>query len=123
MNQSLSRRHDKESLSEVMRRSVSVRDAASILNDCMVLTEGKPPPTIQQERVALAVYNKMVPAYAALVIEIQDSRPTSVHDLNAMLISSGLDALTGESQVIDSVGDSDSATEESERGAPPDAEA
>jgi hypothetical protein len=122
MNQSLSRRHDKESLSEVMRRSVSVRDAASILNDCMSPGKDKPP-TIQQERVALAVYNKMVPAYAALVVEIQDNRPQSVHDLNAMLVLNGLDALTGESQAIDTIENSDSAAGESERGAPPDAEA
>ena len=117
--QQLDRR--KESLSEVMRRSVSVRDAASILNDCML--GGKQPPTIQQERVALAVYNKMVPAYAALVVEIQDSRPTSVHDLNSMLISSGLDALTDTSQAIDTVEKTDSPGEDSEGPVPPEAEA
>jgi hypothetical protein len=108
-----------EPLNEMLVRTTNVGLAASALN--LVLNGVDIP--LQRERVALAIWNKLVPSLAAIHMEVADHRPTSVHDLNAMLISSGLDALTGESQLIDTPGDSDSAVGESETGAPPEVEA
>jgi hypothetical protein len=108
-----------EPLNEMLVRTTNVGLAATALN---LVLNGKDIP-LQRERVALAIWNKLVPSLAAIHMEVADNRPQSVHDLNTMLVLNGLDALTGESQVIDTTENSDQATEESERGAPPDAQA
>jgi hypothetical protein len=93
------------SLSEVMRKGVNVTLAAKVLNRCI---QGDDTVTPQMERVATVIYNKMVPSYAALQVEIQDNRPQSAHDLNAMLLSAGLDALpTDTAPVIEHVPEKD----------------
>jgi hypothetical protein len=115
--QQLDRR--KESLPDIMRKALDVRHAANVLNRC-IHEEGV---SMQAERVALAIYAKTVPSLAAIHMEVADNRPQSVHDLNTMLVLNGLDALTGESQVIDTIENSSDVEEESETGAPPDAEA
>jgi hypothetical protein len=49
---------------------------------------------------------------AALAVEVHHDGPASVHDLNAMLISSGLDALPVNGQAIDSTVEKDDLPEE-----------
>jgi hypothetical protein len=88
----------KEPIHEYLVRTVNVGLAAKVLRD--VLNKKEVP--LQRERVALAIWNKLVPSLAAMHVEIQDSRPGSVHDLNAMLLASGLDALDTDTQVIES---------------------
>jgi hypothetical protein len=88
----------KEPIHEYLVRTVNVGLAAKVLRDVL---EHKEIP-LQRERVALAIWNKLVPSRAALAVEVHHEGPASVHDLNAMLISSGLDALPVNGQVIDS---------------------
>ena len=64
--------------------------AAKVLNRCI---NGDDTVTPQMERVATVIYNKMVPSYAAIAVEIHVDRPENVFALNAMLLSAGLDAL------------------------------
>jgi hypothetical protein len=87
-----------EPLNEMLVRTINVGLAARALNDVL---EHKDIP-LQRERVALAIWNKLVPSLAAVALEVRSEGPASVHDLNAMLISSGLDALPVSGQAIDS---------------------
>lgn len=73
----------------MMVRTINVGLAARTLND--VLNHMDVP--LQRERVALAIFNKLVPSMAAMHVEVHDARPQSVHDLNAMLLASGLDVI------------------------------
>jgi hypothetical protein len=115
--QQLDRR--KESLSEVMRKGVNVSIAAEVLNRCI---NGDDTVTLQQERVSLAVYNKMVPSYAAIQVEHRIEGPQSIHDLDSMLLSSGLAPLTQVPQLIDNVQEKLITSEEkAETPVPPDA--
>jgi hypothetical protein len=79
----------KEPIHEYLVRTVNVGLAAKVLRD--VLEHREVP--LQRERVALAIWNKLVPSLAAMHVQIQDDRPKSVHDLNARLLLAGLDAL------------------------------
>ena len=96
MNQ-LDRR--KEDYGAVIKKGLEVRNAVSVLNACLigrVSAEGMPdiePPTLQQERVAIVIFNKFVPSLAAIQLQVEDNRPKSVHDLNTMLVLNGLPAL------------------------------
>jgi hypothetical protein len=85
------------SLSEVMRKGVNVTLAAKVLNRCI---QGDETVTAQMERVATVIYNKMVPSYAAIQVDIVADRPDNVFALNAMLLSAGLDALPTEDKPV-----------------------
>lgn len=89
MKQAIARRELKQPLHEYLVRSVNVGKAASTLNDMLHDIEVSP----QRERTAIEIWRKLVPSLQAVAIEIQDARPVNVHDLNAMLLHSGLDAL------------------------------
>ena len=104
-----------EPLNEMLVRTTNVGLAANALN---LVLNGEAIP-LQRERVALAIWNKLVPSLAAIHMEVADHRPTSVHDLNAMLLSSGLDALTDDTQLIDNVEKSDGLAENSVGAVPP----
>ncbi|GAG15494.1 unnamed protein product [marine sediment metagenome] len=94
-----------ESLPDVMRKALNVTMAADVLNRCI----NEIPVSMQAERVALAIYNKTVPSLAAVALEIHDDRPVNVHDLNAMLLSSGLPALDTPQAIESTVEKDDSA--------------
>ena len=113
----------KESYGEVIKKGLRVRNAINVLNAC--IDGGDSPPTLQQERVAIVIFNKFVPSLQAVAMEIRSEGPASIHDLNAMLLSTGLEALPSPSQQpIDNVEEKVVATQEkSETPAPPDAEA
>lgn len=85
----LVRADTKQPLHEYLIQSVNVGLAARTLNDVLECVEV----SVQRERVALAIWNKLVPTLAAVAIDVRHEGPESVHDLNAMLISNGLDAL------------------------------
>jgi hypothetical protein len=102
----------KEPLHEMLVKSINVGLAASTFND--MLNDREVP--AQRERTAVEIWRKLVPTMAAMHVEIQDSRPGSVHDLNAMLLASGLDALTTEPQVIESTVEKVEAVQENSQG-------
>ena len=87
----------KEPLHEYLIRTTNVGLAARTLNEVLDGIEV----TLQRERVALAIWNKLIPTMAALSVEVHDARPVNVHDLNAMLLSNGLDALPLPGQAIE----------------------
>jgi hypothetical protein len=103
---------------EMMVRTINVGLAAKTLKDILECVEV----SLQRERVALAIWNKLVPSLAAVHMEVSDSRPTSVHDLNTMLVLNGLDTLPDSPQLIDSVEKVVSVQEKSEGRVPPEAD-
>ena len=105
----------KEPIHEYLVRTVNVGLAAKVLRDVL---EHKEVP-LQRERVALAIWNKLVPSMAAIAIEHRTEGPESIHDLNAMLLSTGLEALTTDPQVLDIVPEKVIASEEKLEGAAP----
>ena len=50
--------------------------------------------------IKLAI-DKCLPSLQAVLVEVQDNRPSSIHDLNAMLLSNGLDALPTDGDVLE----------------------
>jgi hypothetical protein len=106
----------KEPIHEYLVRTVNVGLAAKVLRDVL---EHKEVP-LQRERVALAIWNKLVPSMAALAIEHHHDGPASIHDLNAMLLSTGLEALPSPGgEVIDNVQEKVIASQEKSEGAVP----
>jgi hypothetical protein len=103
MKHAIERRDLKQPLHEYMVRSVNVGKAAATLNDML----HELPVSPQRERTAVEIWRKLVPSMAAIAVEHHHEGPASVHDLNAMLISSGLDALPTNGQVIDSTVEKD----------------
>ena len=108
----------KEPVHQMLVRCVNIGRAAVTINEIL---DGQTVP-IQRERAAYKIWDKLVPSMAAVQVDVRDHRPQSVHDLNAMLLSNGLDALPAPGQVIDSTGNSPVALEHSEEGAPPDSD-
>ena len=100
-----------EPLYEYMQRTIDVGQAARVIRNVLHGAEVRP----QQERVALAVYMKTVPALAAIQVQVHDKQPDSIHDLNALLLTSGVDpadvwrTLEGEAEAIESAEKVDSA--------------
>ena len=121
MNQ-LSRQVDrsdtKEPIHEYLVRTTNVGLAARTLNQGL---DGLEVP-LQRERVALAIWNKLVPSLAAVHMEVSDSRPQSIHDLNAMLVLNRLEPITDDTQLIDNVEKSESLIENPEGAVPPEAD-
>lgn len=97
-----------------MQRSIRIGLAARIINKCL---EGVESVTQQQERVALAIYHRTVPALAAVSVQVTQADELTFHDVSAMLLSSGVDPsqlwdsleapLIGESDRVDSQQDTD----------------
>jgi hypothetical protein len=112
MNQ-LNRTDAKENYGEVIKKGLEVRKAINVLNAC--LSPGDYPPTLQQERVAIVIFNKFVPSLQAIAMEIRADGPTSVYDLNAMLLANGLDVLP-DTQLIESTPEKVEAITESSQG-------
>ena len=107
MKHAIERRELKQPLHEYMVRSVNVGKAAATLNDMLHEREVSP----QRERTAVEIWRKLVPSMAAVAVEHHVEGPQSVHDLNAMLLSSGLEPIDNtEENVIDAVSDSDPGT-------------
>jgi hypothetical protein len=92
MKQMIRERRKDEPLHEYMVKGINIGLAITTFNDA--LTGGDVSP--QRERIATVIWNKIVPSMAALQVEVHDARPKSTHDLNAMLLSAGLDALPTE---------------------------
>jgi hypothetical protein len=105
-------------LHETLRDRIQSGMAATVINQAL---NGVDVPRKQLD-TAIFVVGKFLPSYAAVAMAVHEDRPESIHDLNSMLLSNGINVLP-DMQAIDSVENSDSAQEESERGAPPDAEA
>ena len=90
MNQLAIKREDtKEPIHEYLVRCTNVGLAARTLNEILNDIEVSP----QRERCAYEIWRKLVPSMAAMHVEVHDARPQSVHDLNAMLLASGLDVI------------------------------
>ncbi|GAG42496.1 unnamed protein product, partial [marine sediment metagenome] len=106
---------------EMLVKSINVGLAASTFND--MLNDREVP--AQRERTAVEIWRKLVPSMAALAIEHRTDGPESIFDLNAMLMSTGLEPLpTPDTQPIDITPEKVAVSQEkSEGAAPPDAEA
>jgi hypothetical protein len=106
--------NDLQSFGTMLRSRIDATNAVIKLNSLVNGdTEATP---VQFQAIKLAI-DKCLPSLAAILVEVKDDRPKSIHDLNADLLMAGVSTLP-DMQLIDSVGDSDSATEESETGAP-----
>ena len=122
MNQlSRERKDTKEPIHEYLVRTTNVGLAARTLNE--ILDGGEV--SAQRERCAYEIWRKLVPSMAAVAIEHRTDGPESIHDLNAMLLSTGLEPLPApDTQVIESTVEKvESVQEKSEGGAPPDSDA
>ena len=89
MNQAATRRDRKEPINQMLVRCINVGLAARTFNDILDDIEVSP----QRERIAVEIWRKLVPSYAAVHMEVHDNRPQSIHDLNSRLLMSGLDPL------------------------------
>ena len=83
-----------------MQRVVDIGLAAVVLKRVLI---GEPV-TIQQERVALAIYNKTVPSLQAISMQLETVKPNNINDIRTMLLSNGvsLDVLAPEPAAIES---------------------
>ena len=115
MNQ-LSRRSErndtKEPIHEYLVRTTNVGLAARTLNEILNDVEVSP----QRERCAYEIWRKLVPSMMAIEASVHHDRPVSVHDLNAMLLSNGLDALPLPGQAIEHVAEKVNACEKKLEG-------
>ena len=71
---------------ESIRDRINTAKAAQLLTD---VVEGKEIPP-QQERVALFVVNKFFPNLSAIAVQVEDMRPESKSDINALLTTTGI---------------------------------
>ena len=111
----------KEPIHEYLVRTTKVGLAAKTLNDILDGVDV----SAQRERAAYEIWRKLVPSMQAIAIEHRAEGPASIHDLNAMLLSTGLEALPSpDTQVIESTQEKVVAVQEKLEGAaPPEAEA
>ena len=89
MAQSLVNRHGQRkppAYWETIRDRINTAKAAQLLTD---VVEGKEIPP-QQERVALFIVNKFCPNLAAIAVQVEDMRPESKQDINALLTTTGI---------------------------------
>ena len=118
MKHAIERRDLKMTLHEYMVQSVNVGKAAATLNDML----HELPVSPQRERTAVEIWRKLVPSMMAIEASVHHDRPGSVHDLNAMLLSNGLDALPLPGQAIEHQSEKMNACEKTEEvGVPQDA--
>ena len=47
--------------------------------------------TVQQDRTAIAIFNKIVPSTQAISVQIEDSKPQHKSDIDNMLMQAGID--------------------------------
>ena len=111
---------DLASYRDTMRKRIKLGRAITNINRAM---EGEEVGMVALQ-TSMEVYKKEMPSYAAIAIEHRTTGPQSIHDLNAMLLSSGLDALPDSpAQVIDNVPEKVlSPVSVCEGGAPPDSD-
>ena len=115
------RKDTKEPIHEYLVRTTNVGLAARTLNEIL---DGKEVP-LQRERAAYELWRKLVPSRAAVSVEHRVQEVESIHDVHALLLSTGLpiDVLE-HTQPIDIVPEKVIASEEkSEAPAPRDGEA
>ena len=73
-----------------MQRSINVGLAARVINMALAGEDVKP----QRLTTALAVYNKTVPNYMAMAIEVEHKVSNNILDLHAQALEAGLDPAT-----------------------------
>ena len=118
MEQAVKLNRKGEPLHEYLVRSINIGLAAKTFNDMLQEIPVSP----QRERAATTLINKLVPSMAALSVEVTDSRPVNVHDLNTLLTLNGLDALPLPGQAIEHQSEKVNACEKTEEvGYPRDA--
>jgi hypothetical protein len=80
---------DIQSFGAMLRGRIDSSMAVDKLNGAIA---GEPITLTQFHAIRLAI-DKCLPSLAAMVLDVVDHRPQSVHDLNARLLMSGLDPL------------------------------
>ena len=76
-----------EPLHVYMQRSIDVGLAVKVINETLAGMDVKP----QRLTTALAVYNKTVPNYMAMAIEVEHKVSNNILDLHAQALEAGLD--------------------------------
>ena len=79
-----------EPLHLYMQRSINVGMAVKVINETLAGMDVKP----QRLNTALAVYNKTVPNYMAMAIEVEHKVTNNILDLQAQALEAGLDPAT-----------------------------
>ena len=77
---------DIQSFGNMLRSRIDSSLAVDKLNAAI---NGEPITLVQFNSIRLAI-DKCLPSLAAMVLQIQDDRPESIHDINARLLASGL---------------------------------
>ena len=113
MGQALRRTESKDiaSFGDTLRKRIDAGMAVKVLNQAV---RGDDVSRLQLDAVRIAI-DKCLPSLAAVAVAIHDASPDSIHDLNALLLTSGVDpadvwrTLEGEAEAIESVEKVDSA--------------
>jgi hypothetical protein len=100
------------SFGETLRQRIHSAKAVDKLNAAIA---GEPITMVQFNSIRLAI-DKCLPSLAAIMVEIKDDRPRTIHDLNAELLASGLDALDTGPQLIESTVEKVEAVQENSQG-------
>ena len=79
-----------EPLHVYMQRSINVGMAVKVINETLAGMDVKP----QRLNTALAVYNKTVPNYMAMAIEVEHKVSNNLLDLQTQALEAGLDPAT-----------------------------